>query len=163
MLLIALAAAAVHVPLPSQWAQFSRSGVLSHSTETVDIAAGNQTGPTRPGYLLRYTRSMPGQETEIKWANSGDCPTIRTVIVSMQDIAMPSPAPYGAPGQSVEIILDGAEYLLTAPSSYSNGRLTITSNVGSALATWVDSSLKQLAPCWKKEPMSSQNEAAPNR
>ena len=98
--------------LPRQWAQVSRSGALSHVSETVDIATDD-------------------------------------LIVTMRTIQMPSPAPYGLPAESAAITLNGTGYSLTAPSSDNMGKLTISSNIGSPLASWVDTSLKQLGSCWR--------------
>lgn len=148
MFSIVLAAAVAQTPLPRQWAQFSRSGALSRVSETVDIATGEGKGTAQFPYKLRLTRSSPEGKIEIKWAESTTCPTVRSVIASMHDIAMPLPAPYGVPGESTEIIVDGAGYFLTAPSSYIMGKMTLTSNVGSPLAKWIDTALEQLAPCW---------------
>ncbi|WP_375509253.1 hypothetical protein, partial [uncultured Caballeronia sp.] len=61
----------------------------------------------------------------------------------MADIKMPSPAPYGVLGSSDIITSDGTDYSLTAPSSDNMGNITVTSNEGSPLAAWIDSSLKQ--------------------
>lgn len=147
MLLVFLDTAA-QAPLPTQWAQFRRSGALSHISETVDIATGDRKGDPEFPYRLRYTRSSLQGAPEIKWADSATCPAIRTIVMSMRSIKMPSPAPYGVPDQSMTLTLDGTLYSFAAPSSDNMGKVTISSNVGSPVAAWIDASLKQLAPCW---------------
>jgi hypothetical protein len=147
MLLFALTVASAQAALPEPWAQFSRSGSLNHTTETVGIFTGERTDGEFH-YRLRLTTKMLGQEPETKWADSQTCPEVRSVITSMRDIEMPSPAPYGV-GQPRSITLDGIQYELTAPSSFNMGKLTLSSNVGSPLASWIDAGFAQLAPCWK--------------
>lgn len=147
-ILLVLADPEVHPELPHQWAQFSRYVDLRHTRETVDIATDPRQRGKEFRYRLRYTKRPRGKEPEIKWADSATCPSVRSVIANMRDIKMPSPAPYGVPDQSTTIILHGAIYSLTAPSSDNMGKLTISSNVGSSLASWVNASLKQLDPCW---------------
>lgn len=134
--------------LPRKWAQFSRAGALNHVTETIEIATGRGTTGAEFRYTLRLTRRALEAKPEIRWADSATCPAVRSVIVAMRDIKMPSPAPYGLPDRSASITLDGTAYSLTAPSSDDMGSLTISSNTGSSLAAWVDTSLKQLESCW---------------
>ncbi len=69
---------------------------------------------------------------------------------------MPRPAPYGVEAEAPTIILDGAFYELKAPSTFSNGQMTISSNVGSPLAKWVNGAFAGLATCWSRvEPRES--------
>lgn len=147
-ILALLAATADQAPLPMQWAQFSRSPALRGVSETVDVATGNRVSNEFP-YRLRLTIYPKQGEPTVKWTNSAACPAARVVVASMTSIKMPSPAPYGVPGGSQSITVDGTQYSLTAPSSDNMGKITISSNVDSPLAAWIDASLKQLAPCWK--------------
>ncbi|MFD1951770.1 hypothetical protein ACFSGX_13430 [Sphingomonas arantia] len=142
-------AAATQPPLPLQWAQFRRAGALSRVSETVDVATGGKRIGADFPYQLRFTKDALGEKPQIKWADSATCPAVRSVIASMTSIKMPSPAPYGVPGEQMMITVDGTGYSLTAPSSDNMGEITISSNVGSPLAAWIDASFKQLAPCWK--------------
>lgn len=145
---LALAASVAQAPLPLQWAQFGRSGALSGVTETVDVATGKRKGEADFPYRLRFTKTLSGGAPQVRWAESAACPAVRAVIASMRNIKMPSPAPYGMPGGSMEVIVDGTGYFITAPSSDIGGKLTISSNIGSPLALWIDASFKRLAPCW---------------
>ena len=147
-LLLAFTSNAAQPELPRQWAQFSRSGALSHVSETVDIATGDNGNSADFRYILRFTKRSLRGDPQIAWADSATCPAVRSVMVSMRNIRMPSPTPYGLPGQAMTITLDGTGYSLTAPSSDNMGKLTISSNIGSPLASWVDASLKQLESCW---------------
>lgn len=147
--ILALLADASPPPLPRQWAQFTRSGALNHVTETVDIATGDNGGGATFRYKLRLTRQAISSAPVTMYADSATCPAIPSIIASMQNIKMPSPAPYGVRGGGlIVMMLDGAGYSLTAPSSDVMGSLTISSNIGSPLATWVDASIADLASCW---------------
>jgi hypothetical protein len=148
--LLAFLEGAAQSELPRQWAQFSRSGALSHVSEIVDIATGDRGNSVQFRYVLRFTKRSLKAKAEIAWADSTTCPAVRSIIESMQKIKMPSPAPYGLPDQSMTLTLDGTAYSLTAPSSDNMGKLTISSNVGTPLAHWIDASFKRLATCWTK-------------
>jgi hypothetical protein len=149
ILLFVLADGASQTELPRQWAQFSRAGALSHVSETVDIATGDRAGSKEFPYTLRFTRRRLDAIPEIRWADSATCPAIRTVIADMPNIRMPAPAPYGLPDQPLTITMDGARYALSAPSSDNMGRMSLSSNVGSPLAVWIDAAFEKLKPCWQ--------------
>lgn len=144
-----LQAAAVQPELPRQWAQFSRSGALSHISEKVDIATGDRGAEEDFRYILRLTKKSLDGNPQIAWADSATCPAVRSIISNMRDLKMPSPAPYGLKDQLRPLTVDGTGYSLTAPSSDRMGKLTISSNIGSPLASWIDASFEQLKPCWK--------------
>ncbi|WHU01330.1 hypothetical protein [Sphingomonas sp. NIBR02145] len=135
--------------LPRQWAQFSRTGALNHISENIDIATGDRGTDAEFRYILRRTKNSLNAVPEIAWADSATCPAVRSVIASMRKIQVPSPAPYGLEDKSTALTLDGTGYSLTAPSSDNMGKLTISSNIGTPLAAWVDTSLKQLEACWR--------------
>lgn len=134
--------------LPRQWAQFSRAGQLNHITETIEVATGDRGQDNAFRYILRRTKRTLNGDSQIAWADSATCPEVRSVIASMRDIPVPSLAPYGLPGEARSITMDGTLYSLAAPSSDNMGKIAISSNVGSPLASWVDASLEQLASCW---------------
>lgn len=120
------------------------------ASEVVEVSSlfGRDTG--RLEYRLRLTiRRVRGRKPEVKWADSIACPAVRRVVLGMHDLTMPSPAPYGGPDNKQVVVLDGAEYSLTAPSSYMMGKLTITSTDETPLAAWVDGAFQQLATCWR--------------
>lgn len=112
------------------------------------MSNGGTTADGQYRYRLRLTRQKLDQPAEIFWADSGSCPAIAAAIHTMRDIKMPSPAPYGLPGE-LSITLDGVSYSLRAPSSDNMGELTIRSNVGSSLAAWVERAFAAAAPCWQ--------------
>jgi hypothetical protein len=150
LFLLALVDGGAQSELPRQWAQFSRSGALSHVSEIVDVATGDRGNTSEFRYILRFTKRSLSRDAEVTWADSATCPAVRSVIDGMRNLKMPSPAPYGLPNQSMTLTLDGTAYSLTAPSSDNMGKLTISSNIGSPLARWIDASLKQLETCWTK-------------
>lgn len=145
MLMPLLLAAAA--PLPNAWAWFERAGALSHIVERVYIAtAGADPATHRLEYRVRLLRIDLRGRTQRR-IESRTCPAIRPMLASLRDLPMPKPAPYGVGEDNRDIVVDGTAYLLHVPSTFSNGGLTITSNVGSPLAGWVDGALKTLAAC----------------
>lgn len=145
--LILLVAAVPEAPLANEWTRFERAGALSHVSETVAVATDGTSGASVLEYKVRYTRTtLQGSET--LWTNSRTCPAVREVLEGMRDLRMPRPAPYGIAAGSGEIVVDGIGYSLHAPSDFTNGQLTITSNIDSPLATWVDGAFAALKPCW---------------
>ena len=149
-LLPLLAVAASPPPLPGTWATFTREGALSHQAITVEAATdGVDPGSKRLEYKLRRTeRSL--DSVEVKWANSRRCPAIRPVLAGMRDLAPPRLSPPGIGDGPTEVILDGVFYSLSAPAGYggAEARVTVSSNVGTPLAAWVDKSLAALDRCW---------------
>lgn len=144
-LLLALAAQ----PSALDWAEFSRAGALSHVRETIEVRTARSEAPNRMEYELTYTRErFRGKETFS--TTSIKCPAVRSVIISMRGLTMPRPAPYGVEGDSGEIVLDGTTYTLSAPTDFTAGKMTISSNEDSPLATWVNNAFKTLEPCWAK-------------
>jgi hypothetical protein len=150
LLMLALLQTAVPLPpLPRQWAQFSRAGALNHITETVEMAmADGGTGDTFH-YKLRLTKRSI-QSNEVWFAESKNCPVVRDVVKSMADIKMPVLSPFGIPGKSVVSMFDGTNYSISAPTSDIAGEVTLSSNVRSSIAIWIDASFIKLTPCWKK-------------
>jgi hypothetical protein len=137
----------------SSWAQFSRSRSLIYVIETVDVATVERGSANTFRYKLRLTRKNLKGARQVRYADSGNCPAIQNVIKSMKSLKMPAPAPYGWWDGPLRLrVQDGIGYSLSAPSSDSNGQMTISSNMGSPLAAWVDSALKKLEPCWIAAP-----------
>jgi hypothetical protein len=144
-LLLALAAQSSAL----DWAEFSRAGALSHVRETIKVRTARSEAPNRMDYELIYTRESL-QTKETFSTTSVACPAVRTIIVSMRGLTMPHPAPFGVDGDSSEIVLDGSTYVLRAPTDFTSGTMTISSNEGSPLATWVNDAFTALEPCWTK-------------
>jgi hypothetical protein len=151
-LLLALQVAPAPPELPRQWAQFSRAGALSHVRETVDIATGPRSEARAFRYTLRFTRQRGDAAPVTSWTDSATCPAVRAVIADMPNIKMPQPAPYGLSDGPLSVTMDGTRYALSAPSSDNMGRVSISSNVGSPLAAWVDTAFEKLKPCWQTKP-----------
>ncbi|MGJ8480681.1 hypothetical protein [Sphingobium yanoikuyae] len=141
MLSIVLALGAADPGLPHSWAEFGRAAALSHVEEKVEIATDPDRRSSEFPYRLRYSRTDGDGQVMVRWADSRDCPTVTAVI-----------QPYGIPGESLSIVMDGTGYLLSAPSADAMGRIRISSNVHTPLALWVDDAFTRLAPCWRDKP-----------
>lgn len=150
--LFAVAAALAAPPPPDAfdkaiWAQFSRSPALRHETTTVQIATNDASTLDKPyTYLLR--RRVTGlRGTVTDWIDSRNCPAVREVLTTMRSLEMPSAQPDDS-DVAIPVMGDGIDYSLRAPSSWSFGAVTISANIGTPLAAWVETSLTALAPCW---------------
>lgn len=148
-LLVVLAAGFVQGP---PWAHFSRSRTIDRVKEVVDIGSGKSGADGGFRYVLKITRQINGGKPIVQWTDSTACPVISTLVKDMTEIIMPKPAPYGVPGISQDIVLDGSYYELNAPSSDVQGSFTISSNDGTSLSLWIDNSLKRLSSCWSASP-----------
>lgn len=152
---IALLIAAALTSEPNKvpgFAQFQRSRSLIYITETVDISAYRDERLNLE-YKVRYHWSQQLSPRHIEAVvKSTDCPAIRQIVTTMAKLQMPQPLPI-VDSKLPPTIMDGNYYELTAPSSFSNGRLSITSNVGTPLATWVEDALAALQPCLPPVPL----------
>lgn len=104
-------------------------------------------------YRLRFIRTEGDGAGLVKWADSRDCPAVTLVVHGMRDMTLPAIQPYGIPGESLSIVMDGTGYFLSAPTADAMGRIRISSNVHTELARWVDDAFAQLAPCWREKPL----------
>ncbi|AYO80320.1 hypothetical protein [Sphingobium yanoikuyae] len=152
MLSIVLALGAADPGLPHSWAEFGRAAALSHVEEKVEIATDPDRRSSEFPYRLRYSRTDGDGQVMVRWADSRDCPTVTAVIHGMRDMKPPAIQPYGIPGESLSIVMDGTGYFLSAPSADLQGRIRISSNVKTPLARWVDNAFTRLAPCWRDKP-----------
>ncbi|WHO40104.1 hypothetical protein PMI04_005785 [Sphingobium sp. AP49] len=152
MLSIVLALAAADQGLPYSWAEFGRAGALSHVEEKVEIATDPDRRSSEFPYRLRFSRTDGEGQVVVRWADSRDCPVVTAVIHGMRDLTPPAIQPYGIPGESLSIVMDGTGYFLSAPTADAMGRIRISSNVHTPLARWVDDAFTRLAPCWRDKP-----------
>lgn len=153
---IALLAAAALSSDPNDaagFAQFVRSQSLIYITETVDISIDRSERANPLQYKIRYRwrQQMNSKQIDVD-SDSRDCPAIRQIVATMAKIPMPQPAPVLDSEPSGPPMLDGNYYELRVPSSF-KGRVSITSNVGTPLAVWVDDALTALRPCVPPMPL----------
>ena len=155
MLIAALALLAAPLvqapPLPADdgWAQFSAHHMLSHID--FDVAIGStQSNKGEVIYWVRRTTRHPGQSLGVAHADSVRCPAVLAVLRSMRDLPAPRPAPPLLDNADILVTADGTLYELHAPAAYSGktpGEISLSSNVGTPLADWVERSLAALQPC----------------
>jgi hypothetical protein len=152
-MLIATLALLAAQPWPADdgWARFSAHQQLARIE--VDVAIGTMPGPTSKGdlvYWVRRTTKRPDQWPEIARTDSIRCPAILAMVRSMRDIPAPRPVPPMLDGADIVVTADGVSYELQAPAAYpgrGTGVMTISSNVGTPLAAWVEHSLAALGQC----------------
>lgn len=133
------------------WAHFSRSPALRGTSERVDVATSGVDPKSHVlFYAMRLTRTRFSQPDTVLWADSRTCPAVRPALAALGTLAMPRPSAPGIdpPG---DMVLDGVGYALAMPGRFAGGgegQFSVSSNIGTPLAAWVDRSLKALEPCW---------------
>lgn len=110
-----------------------------------------------------YARRADGgmdRETTIRWANEGQCPTLRPSLealeslpthpINLHDIGRPLDR------DQIDILLDGATFRLFARNEPIKGRtfdtIVLTSNYGTPLAEWFEKTGAALEGCWAIQP-----------
>lgn len=128
------------------WVNFSRRPALRRgdvevSMGTLDVHAGHYR------YWLRRVAEGAGV-TRVDWTDSDSCPAVARVLERMR--ALPMPGLTTPDRDSGNIILDGIGYRLKVGGVEAGQSVDVElrSNVETSLARWVESSLKELAPCW---------------
>ncbi|GAA0296848.1 hypothetical protein GCM10009087_03300 [Sphingomonas oligophenolica] len=150
MLIVALALEAVQPPpADNGWARFSAH--QARSRIAVDVAIGTtRSASGKPVYWVRRTTKRPGQWAEVSRTDSVRCPAVLTMLRSMRDLPAPRPAPPLLDNADIVVTADGTGYELHAPAAYpgkGEGEMTLSSNIGTPLADWVERSLAALRPC----------------
>ena len=150
MLIAALALLASQpVPADDGWARFSAHHALSRVS--IEVAIGTMRSDKGAViYWVRRTTKRPGQWAEISRTDSARCPAILAMLRSMRTLPAPRPAPPLPGNTDIIVTADGTRYELHAPAAYpgmSEGAMTLSSNVGTPLADWVERSLAALGPC----------------
>ena len=148
-----LAAPLVQIPPPlptdDGWAQFSAHHMLSHID--IDVAIGNtQSDKGEVIYWVRRTTRHSDESPGVAHTDSVRCPAVLAVLQSMRELPAPPPAPPLLDSTDILVTADGTLYELHAPAAYSGrtpGEITLSSNVGTPLANWVERSLAALQPC----------------
>jgi hypothetical protein len=70
----------------------------------------------------------------------------------MEEVSAAPDVP-GLGSEIAELVLDGVSYTLEAPGRVGKGygRFSISSNIGTPLARWADTTLAVLEPCWSAQ------------
>lgn len=148
-LAFAAAQAAIPVELGPAWGEISRRPALRRIAEKVEIGTlGRDPSTKRLRYWLRYTRTENGAQT-LHWIDSANCSAVQVMLEAVQELTAPKPSPPGM-ADMISITMDGIGYSLRIPATFGsrNANMTLTSNIGTPLASWVDDSLRRLEPCW---------------
>ncbi len=134
------------------WIKFSAHHALSHVD--IDVSIGTQITGGQEIYWIRRTTQKLGRQTGASQIDSRSCPRILPALRSLSDLPMPQPKlpfPSDAP---IIVTADGIGYSLTVPVAYPGEFLThdvtLTSNVGTPLAAWIDDALAIVDSCMPK-------------
>ncbi len=147
-----IALAAVPIEKRSGWAEFTRLGAFDRTLTTVEIGTLGQRRSVEGrrlkrqyNYWLRRTVTKRGR-SQVTWVDSQTCPAVLVSLAALRDMKVPTIEPPGF-GEGPPVILDGVNYSFRTSIS-SEGKLSLETNVGSALAGWVEASLVSLEQCW---------------
>ena len=135
-------------PLPADegWARFSAHRYLAHVE--IDVAIGTMRSNKGDAiYWVRRSTRRPRQWVEVSSTDSVRCPAILTMVQSMRDLPAPRPAPPPQGSADITLTDDGTDYELHAPVASPGMEVTLSSNVGTPLAAWVEQSLAALGQC----------------
>jgi len=142
-----VAMASVQAAAQEPLVQFVRRRSLIYTTEKIEVYEGGWNKEAgRSEYKVHFSWSWFQPDGDWKggaWLDSRSCPAVRTVLGSLESLDMPKPQPW----KRSPPMIDGIFYSLEAPTGYQEGKVTITSNEYSPLATWVDRSMAALMVC----------------
>lgn len=152
--LAAAGSAAIDFDLLPTWAEFGIDASRSRSSRLVEIGTiPRSAGETGLAYWLRLTeRSADGTE-QVRYTDTRACAAASSVIAAMEELQVPSGrAPHNS--QVRFLTLDGAHYTLRMPVDLGEGRgeVSLSSNIDTPLAAFVDESLVRLEKCWSVTP-----------
>jgi len=137
------------------WGRFSRAPALLGASEEVAVARDGREG-ARDHFRLRLIVRRTGQPDAIRWTDTRRCAAARDAVAAFASVPMPRPDPPTMTPGDIAVIADGIGYAVTLPVGYGGGSLpqaaTFRSNVGTALARWVDGALARLRACWPDAP-----------
>jgi hypothetical protein len=116
--------------------------------------------PFAPAYLMRRTVSyrpdlkLPGQTVD--WATEKSCPQALAVFKRIRDISMPqiivSRIAPDDDATATHVRADGANYRLNVEAYYplEAGKVDLHFGSGTPVASWIDESFYEFAPCWQE-------------
>ena len=87
-----------------------------------------------------------GRRQSVAWADTQGCTAARTHLARMAALA-PRFDRLGSEDE-VELVADGASYVLDAPVADGNGSLHVETTSSGPIRTWIDAMLAALEPCW---------------
>ena len=99
------------------------------------------------------------------WADSHSCPAMMPAFSKLQLIEPFKIVPPGVRDGASIVVMDGDRYRIHAQGYWAqadrSGEISLSSNDG-PVKTWVEDTMKVLAPCWsKKRPGSATDPPAP--
>lgn len=153
------AAAAGTEPSRPTWATVTKEPALVREKTTVAFGtlgvARNK--PYQLAYYAKRTIQRREEAPQVQWADSGECPALSASLGRLRDLSAPRIDVPGFPpvkgGIDENIVIDGILYTLKLD------RLSFSTNIGTGLAEWTDSTLRALEPCWRVDAPADVNPA----
>ena len=135
------------------WLSFSKlERSLARHDFTVDVDFVARNGHL--DWIATRTDREKGQPARTSWADSDACPAMLPAFARLQSIEPFRIAPPGIRDGASGVILDGDYYEIHAHGYWAqadrDGEIVISGNSGPVM-TWVEDTMKVLAPCWSKK------------
>jgi hypothetical protein len=149
--LLMSAVAAGTEPVREPWATVTKKPALVREETTLAVGTLGVTrnGPFQLAYYAKRILKVRDEAPQVHWVDSKSCPALIAALAGLRGLAPPRIDVPGFPrvkgGADENVILDGISYTLEL------NRLRFSTNIGSALADWTDTTLRALEPCWRKD------------
>lgn len=141
--------------------EFSAGHSIQADSKAVKVSVGliedENENPTGAVWFFGQIQSPAWTRPQkFRWTDSDRCPAVMPILRGVRNISMPKavlplPDPEGFEDRQF-LIMDGRNYELHVSSSTLDGQLTsefsMSSNIGSELAVWVEEMLDELDKCW---------------
>ena len=103
--------------------------------------------PFQLAYYAKRTIQRREDAPQVQWASSSSCPALTTSLGRLRNLSAPRIDVPGFPpvkgGMDENVVTDGIIYTLKLD------RLSYSTNIGSGLADWTETTLRALEPCWR--------------
>jgi hypothetical protein len=117
----------------------------------VKVSIGTSDASQRPTvYWFRRSIDKPGEEKRVDQVDTRACPRLLDALRALENLPAPKPAPPFLSSDEISVTVDGIGYALTIPAAYANrstGDMTLTSNIGTPLAEWIEQTLATIEVC----------------
>jgi hypothetical protein len=148
--------------------RFSASRTLMKKSHSIVVSVGLFSKRDDDGGWVRATDedvwfqgvidgSEVGTPGQYRWTDGAACPAAISQLRKLQSVAMPKPVlpiPIDDQAEQGDIYLDGRVYSLDLESANVNGQavgaVSLSTNLDTDLARWVEGMLAALEPCWTR-------------
>jgi hypothetical protein len=149
MPLALIAAASIAVGGESGWATFS--AYYNRAWKAVEVSIGTADPSEKPVvYSFKRTTKTLGENARIDQVDTRTCPRLLTALRDLRALPAPQPSPPFLDSDEITVTADGVSYSLTVPAAYGDNSpddMTLKSNTGTPLASWIEQTLASFEEC----------------